>query len=855
MTSKKRLVIIDSNSLLNRAFYALPLSLKTKDGLIVNAVFGYINMLSKIISDLRPTHIAATFDLGKPTFRHIKYKEYKATRRPMPPELAAQMPVIRQLLKTMGINPLEKESYEADDLIGTLAKHCDYETYIVTGDRDLLQMVDKTTRVWLTKKGVSEVVEYTLDKLTEEGIEPINIIDLKALTGDVSDNIPGVKGIGEKTAFTLIAQYKNIENIYANIDEIQGKTKDKLIEGKSSAYMSKDLATIDTDAPIDCSEECYKLVYPFPAAAKEMLSELAMKSAIAKFDFSTEITANAIAAAALKKNKAEEIIISGIKDFKELLNTCEKGREAAFCMDGDIHLSFGTDKEYILKISYDFLNVGESLLYTDIISALNDSDLQLTVFDYKTLKHTLQNDGLQLNNVAFDVMLAAYLVDSNENYSKLDDLLEYYAMPLTEKAEGLFALSVMFKTKLSELKLDDLYYEIDFPLIDVLFDMENAGFRIDKKIMEELSLKYTAEINSLKEAVYLEAGEKFNINSPKQLNGILYDKLKLPALKKNKTGYSSSADILAEIADLHAVIPIILKYRQYTKLQSTYIDGFRNMITTEGRIHTVFRNALTTTGRLSSIEPNMQNIPVRDSEGREIRKMFIASEGCKLISADYSQIELRLMADFSGDANLIEAFQQNLDVHSMTASKIFNVEQALVTREMRRAAKAVNFGIIYGISDFGLSTGLGIKRKEAKQFIEKYFELYPAVKEYMNQNVAFAKEHGYIKTYFGRIRFLPEIKSSNFTARGFGERAAMNMPLQGSAADIIKKAMINVAAKIKENRLETKLIMTVHDELVADAPINETETVKAILKSQMENVVKLKVPLTVSMEESYSWLH
>jgi DNA polymerase-1 len=913
----------------------LPISLKTKDGLIVNAVFGYVNMLSKILNELKPTHLAAAFDAGRKTFRNDIYPEYKGTRKGMPEELRSQLPVLKDLLRTMGAAILEKEGYEADDVIGTLAKRFGAETCVVTGDRDLLQIIDWTTRVWLTKKGVSEVEEYDLQRLESEGLEPRNIVDLKALMGDASDNIPGVPGVGEKTALALVKRYKTIENLYAGIDEIEGKLKDRLIEGRASAELSKRLALIDTDAPVDCGEERYLFNYPLKKAAKDFLTGLNMKTALNKFVFSEEdgdettlrnSADGANGASAYIKTETENgiktganietIRVEGLSQLKKILseyrapyektrthtrgadkegaanggvsdtdktdksgvagntdNTDKSGIIRGFSSDANrdgvqcggaalvfsenVRFSFGDGKEYILNSAADLFDIKNGISLRDAADAFNECGVSLIVYDCKSVKHLLKNDGAeQLLHIGFDALLAAYLIDSNQNYPSLDAVLEYYGLPVDKKAAGLFELSRILKRKLEELGLNGLYYGIEFPLVDVLFDMENAGFRLDRAVMTELSQKYTAEINSLAAAVYRETGEKFNLNSPKQLNDVLYGKLKLPALRKNKSGgYSSSADVLSEIADLHPAIPIILKYRQFAKLQSTYIDGFKGMISSDGRIRTVFKNALTATGRLSSAEPNMQNIPVRDSEGREIRKMFVAGEGRTLVSADYSQIELRLMADFSGDENLIDAFLNNLDVHTITAAKIFNKDESEVTKEMRRAAKAVNFGIIYGISDFGLSNGLKIGRKDARAFIEKYFERYPAVKTYMDKNVEFARTHGYIKTYFGRIRFLPEIKSPNRNARMFSERAAMNMPLQGSAADIIKIAMLRVHGKLRDLRLKSKLIMTVHDELVAEAPTDEAETVKEILKSEMENAVKLKVPLTVEVGESRSWLH
>ncbi|MDR1939398.1 MAG: DNA polymerase I [Clostridiales bacterium] len=856
----KRMVIIDSNSLLNRAFYALPLSLKTKAGAFVNAVFGYVNMLSKIISDLAPTHIAAAFDMRKPTFRHERYAEYKGTRKPMPDELAAQMPIIRDVLKSMDINPLEKEGFEADDLIGTLAKSFDGRVYIVTGDRDLLQIVDDNISVLMTIKGVSEVVEYDPAKLKEQGLTPKNIIDLKALMGDQSDNIPGVAGIGEKTAQKLVAEFGTIEELYDRIGELSGKQRELLEKGKDGAFLSKELATIDINSPIDCGEECYVFKYPFSHKAKEKLLSLDMKTPVAKLQFAgdTDEKTPSVDFFAAQKPNIEIVGLKNAAQLKSVLEGAAGNKDAfiSFYFDGDVGVSIDGNVEYVSQKPRDLFSAGDEYIsLADAVGVINDSGLKVAVFDLKTVRHTLSPCGVELKNAGLDALLAAYLVDSNKYYSNIDVLLEYYDMQGIPKACGIHRVTSLLKSKMDELSLNGLYSDIEFPLIDVLFDMENAGFRIDKAVLEELSERYTAELNALKESIYEQSGERFNINSVKQLNAVLYDKLKLPTLKKNKTGYSSTADILAELVDLHPVIALILRYRRFAKLQSTYIDGFRGLISGDGRIHTVFKNALTSTGRLSSVEPNMQNIPVRDAEGREIRRMFIAADGCALLSADYSQIELRLMAHFSGDENLIRAFKDGLDIHTATAAKIFNVSESLVTKEMRRAAKSVNFGIIYGISDFGLSSGLGISVKEAKRFIDKYFEYYPAVKAYMDGNVAYAKANGYIKTAFGRIRFLPEIKSPNFNVRGFNERAAMNMPLQGTAADIIKIAMIRVANEIKREGLSAKLIMTVHDELVVDAPLAEVGAVKRILKREMEGAAALKVPLTVNIEESAQWYH
>ena len=839
-----KLLLLDSNSLINRAFYALPM-LKDRTGRYTGAIYAFTSMLSKLIKTEAPTHIVAAFDVHAPTFRHLKYDAYKAKRRPMPEELRAQVPAMKELLEEMGIAVVEKAGYEADDVIGTLATHSPMPTVIVSGDRDVLQLVSDNVTVLHTKKGISDVVRYTPSALREEGLSPQGIIELKSLMGDASDNIPGVPGVGEKTAKELIATYGTLENLYAHIEEIKGKLKEKLVDGKESAEFSHWLATICTEAPIEYADySAYTFDPVLPYRVKTLMQGYDFRGLIDRFTFA-DPKEDAV---------VDEVNVVEVKDeaaLNTLTETAKTKREMAVLIREDsVDLAFDAFTNYTVKYSYDLF--GEALSYDTIIDRvkplLYDTQLEIYTFDLKALYTTLEADVNDLF-AAQDVLLMAYIADCGKNYPDVASLLTSHGYSEEHSAAALLALQKSLRAKMVQSDSLKVYENIELPLVRVLYDMERCGFRVNGATLGKLSEKYGAEVKSVAEEIYRTVGHEFNINSPKQLSDVLFDELGLPSGKKRST----SADILSELEDAHPVIPLILRYRQISKLLSTYLIAMKSMVDAAGYIHTIFNQAATTTGRLSSSEPNLQNIPVRDEEGREIRSAFIPSDGNTLISADYSQIELRLMAHYSGDEGLIDAFKRGVDIHAATASKVFGVEESEVTSKMRRNAKAVNFGIIYGISDFGLSKNIGCSVKEAREFIEKYLNTYPKIREYMKKSVDFAKEHGYVETAMGRIRALPEIHSSNYALRAFAERAALNMPLQGTAADIIKLAMIRVYDRLRAESCKAKIILQVHDELIVDAPIGECDRVKTILREEMENVVALKVPLTVNVESGDTW--
>ncbi|MGI6700999.1 MAG: DNA polymerase I [Christensenellales bacterium] len=834
----KKLVLLDGNSLINRAFFALP-PMSDNKGRLTHAVYGFVSMLIRIINELKPTHMAAAFDLKGPTFRHIKFEDYKATRKPMPDELGSQLPILKELLRAMDIHIAEKTGYEADDIIGAIAQKTPFETVIVSGDRDTLQLVSDTTRVWLTRKGISNVSEYDLISLKEEGFTPEMIIELKALMGDSSDNIPGVPGIGEKTATTLLNKYGNLDEIYNNINEIQGKLKDKLTEGRELAYLSRELATIDLNAITDLNLSEMEFHYPFKKEVQDMLVELGFRSIISRLEFNCVIKV---------ETTGETVIIKDLKELRKLNEIIARAGKTAVFLDSDFHIAVDTKTEYVISPSDDLL--GE-LRFEQIINELNtlaDPEIKKIAFDYKGLKKRIK----ELQGLTDDLMLKYYVANAGSGAEKYGDLLSAQGMCGKYPAIEMLIINENLEKKIFETDTADLYYKIEIPLISVLYDMEETGFKADKAVLEELYANYSEILNELTAKIYAMTNKQFNINSSRQLQDVLFNDLHLPSLKKSKTGFSLSGDVLVKMKKMHPVIDLIIRYRHISKLISTYIEGFRYQIGADCRIHTVFKQAATATGRLSSTEPNLQNLPIRDEMGREIRRMFIASEGNELICADYSQIELRLLAHFSLDPKLINSYLSGEDIHARTAAEIFKVGIDEVTPEMRRNAKAVNFGIIYGISSFGLSENADISVKEAKAYIDKYFETYPKVQEYMNKNVETAKATGRIKTITGRLRFIPELMSSNYNIRSFGERAAMNMPLQGSAADIIKIAMINVCKALKKNNLKSRLILQIHDELVVDAPVKEKEAVIDILKEEMEGAVALRVPLVVDISSGKS---
>ena len=840
-----KLLLLDSNSLINRAFYALP-TLQDRSGRYTGALFGFVSMLSKLIKSEHPTHIVAAFDVHQPTFRHLKYDGYKAKRHPMPEELKAQVPAMKELLLAMGVAVVELPGFEADDIIGTLAARSDMPTVIVSGDKDVLQLVSDKTTVLHTKKGITDVIRYTPEVLAEEGLSPQGIIELKSLMGDHSDNIPGVPGVGEKTALDLVQRYGTLANLYEHIDEIKGKMQEKLIAGRESAEFSHWLATIVTDAPIDSGDYSkYRFSEIIPYRAKKMMEGYEFKNLINRFTFS-DPDVEEIAA---KEAQNEEIdTLDGLKEF---LSSCAAKKQLAFYVADDrVEIACDEEKNAVVRYSYDLF--GESLGYDDILQEikryLSDPDISVTVFD---LKNNYRLFELSVSEAfrADDVMLMAYIADCGVYYETPVELLRRYELSDGSVATGLLLLKKLLNKKMIQANSLKVYKEIELPLVPVLYDMEKCGFRVDRNALDVLSEKYSSELNVVRDKIFALAGHEFNVNSPKQLSEVLFDELKLPTEKKRSTG----ADVLSELEDLHPIISEILRYRLLSKLLSTYLIAMKSMIDKKGRIHTVFNQALTTTGRLSSSEPNLQNIPVREAEGREIRSAFIPSEGNILISADYSQIELRLLADFSGDEGLIDSFLRGEDIHAATAAKIFGVAEGEVTSKMRRDAKAVNFGIIYGISDFGLSKNVGCSVKEAHDFIAKYLDTYPKIRDFMKGSVDYAKEHGYVTTKMGRIRALPEINSSNYNVRSFGERAALNMPLQGTAADIIKLAMINVYDALKKQNLSAKIILQVHDELILDCPIAEKDAVSELLHREMENVLPMKVPLSVNVSSGMTW--
>lgn len=844
----KRLVLLDSNSLINRAFYALP-PLTTADGRPSNAVFGYTTMLMKIIKDLEPTHIVATFDLPAPTFRKELYTEYKATRKPMPEDLAMQMPMLKELLRSMQINIVELAGFEADDVIGTLAKKCDYETVIVTGDRDSLQLVSDSTRVWLTKRGITEIIEYTPEKLKEEGLLPSQIIDLKSLMGDSSDNIPGIPGVGEKTARSLLERYNSLEGVYEHASELRGKLKEKVEENKELAYLSYKLATIDTAVPIEYEEEKSILKLPFSSKVRDVMTDFGFLSLVNKLEFCDSKDDSIIDT--VKVAERFKIKVNDMNKLEKLIQILSVSDGFAFVYDGNIHIGLDKSEEYEINLQSNVLETG--LDYGEVMEALKsvleNKDINKYVYDLKTLWHQL---GGKLILGGIDISVKGYLADANLNYKNLEAMITANGMDKEYPALSLMLLNERYDAVLAKFELISLYEDLEMPLIEVLYDMEKEGFRLDVQLMNELGAKYTGELTQLTEQIYTLAGEKFNINSPSQLGRILFEVLRLKTGKKTKKGYSTNVEVLMSLRNDHPIVDMVLRYREISKLLNTYIDGFRPLLI-DGRIHTVFKQTVTATGRLSSTEPNLQNIPVRKSEGRELRKMFVASEGCKLLCADYSQIEMRLLAHMSGDEVLIDAFNNNDDIHAITAAKAYNVPLDMVTSDMRRSAKAVNFGIIYGISSFGLANDIGTSPARAKEFIDKYFATYPKVKGYLDSNIAYAKEHGYVRSMSGRVRFIPELKSANYVTRNFGERIAMNMPLQGSASDIIKSAMIRINRELSEGGYKARLVLQVHDELIIDCPMEEVEKVKEILGRCMSDAVKLKVSLKADVSEGYNW--
>lgn len=883
---KNNLMIIDGSSLLHRAFYALPL-LTTKKGVYTNGVYGFLTMLYKIQEQYEPDYICVAFDKKGPTFRHKEYKEYKGTRQSTPSELAGQFSIIREVLKTMNITTLEMSEYEADDIAGTLAKmgeEKDLEVILVTGDKDYLQLATDHSKVVLTRKGISEIEEYDRDKIVEEyGIEPNQFIDLKGLMGDKSDNIPGVPGIGEKTGLKLIKEFGDIKNIYENIDSVSGKKlKENLIENESVAYLSKKLGEIIVNVPLEVGIDDLRTKEPNWEELLPLYEEFEFKSLIDKIP--NEFT------------DKEEILreyehkVVNEDNLDEIINLINKEGKFAFkfLIDGsniieDKIINLGIKTKNSPVFYFNLLDNEENF-----IKALKE------VFENPNIEkigHSLKKDiailfryGIQIENYKFDSMIAQYLIDPSQNDYSInkisEEYLSYYGFDeemllgkgksqktfsqineedrinfLCFTLDSVFELEDIMIEKIKELNMKELYYNVELPLVEVLSSMEYLGFMVDENELNILGEKYDIEIKSLTDEIYELADIEFNINSPKQIGEVLFERLNLPVIKKTKTGYSTSVDVLEKLQDQHPIINKILRYRQIVKLKSTYIDGLTTLINKDtGRIHSNFNQTITTTGRISSTEPNLQNIPIKTEDGRQIRKAFISDKPeYTLVDADYSQIELRVLAHISDDTKMKDAFIHNEDIHRKTASEVFHVPMDEVTPVIRNNAKAVNFGIVYGISDYGLSQDLNISRKEAKEFIDKYLDNYVGVKQFMTDIVAQGKEKGYVETLLNRRRYIPELQAKNFNVKSFGERIAMNTPIQGTAADIIKVAMVNVYKALKENKLRSRLILQVHDELIIETHVDEVDKIQDMLKSIMEESISLSIPLSVDIEIGDSW--
>ncbi|KGF56483.1 DNA polymerase I [Flavonifractor plautii] len=876
-----KLMVIDGNSLINRAFYGIRM-LTTKDGQPTNAVYGFVNILLKLLDEEKPDALCVTFDRKAPTFRHLAYEGYKAQRKGMPDELAAQLPVLKDVLAAMNIPRYELDGWEADDLIGTIAARdtaAGWETVIVTGDKDSLQLVTDSTRVKLvsTRMGQTTTKEMTPETFQETyGFAPIHIVDLKALMGDTSDNIPGVKGIGEKTAMDLIQRYQSVEAIYADVEGVEAKpaVKKKLAEGEEQARMSYDLATIRCDAPIDFSPEDARRREPDGPALYELFLTLEFNKLIDKMGLS-----GGPAAGRADKPAAGAVRQERVTDRVRMAELVEQWRREPWVA------VLALPSLDVVAVAWDggaraALCAADRLEgYNELLRALFSGEIQKVSHNVKDLMHLLLDEGLSTDGFCFDTALAAYLLSPTDGSYELEKLgityfnqefpkaKEYLAPdafgPLADPAgpaEAMCAHAALaaalyraLAPKLEELDMHELYYGLELPLCPVLAEMERAGMLVDRRALADFGILLDGRIQADEALIYELAGEEFNINSTQQFGRILFDKLGLPPVKKTKTGYSTNADVLEKLRDKHPIVEAVLDYRQLAKLKSTYVDGLTKVIAADGRIHTSFQNTVTATGRLSSTEPNLQNIPVRTELGAELRKMFVAPAGRVLVDADYSQIELRLLAHIAGDEHMIAAFRTGEDIHTVTASQVFGVPPEQVTHEMRRRAKAVNFGIVYGISDFSLSQDIGVTRAEAKAYMEKYFEKYSGVHAYMTQVVERAKADGYVSTLMGRRRWLPELKSSNFNLRSFGERVALNMPIQGTAADLIKKAMLRVDGRLRREGLEARLVLQVHDELIVECPEGEAEQVQRLLAEEMEHVAELAVPLTAEAHAGKSW--
>ena len=875
-----KLLLIDGNSIINRAFYGIMGSkmLMTEDGTYTNAVYGFLSILFKELEDIKPEYLAVAFDLKAPTHRHKMYDKYKANRHGMPEELAMQMPILKETLKAMNVCIIEKEGYEADDILGTLAKWGqkeDLEVTVLTGDRDSFQLIDKNIKVRIprTKMGKTETEDYTVEKIEEEyGLEPLDLIEVKGLMGDTSDNIPGVPGVGEKTALNLIKQYKSIDEVYNHIDEQKGKLKEKLSENKDLAYLSRTLGTIDINAPIEKNLNVFQVEEWNKPEVLEIFKKLKFNRFIDRFALQDNEGGTSLGDPQINTEIEHEIISDETK-LAELKQEIQENKVMYYYLTEEKFIIYSqkTNKCFFVENILDFKDIFE------------DKNILKCSYKQKEEFIILWNKGIQAKNLMFDIAIAGYILNSNVNKYTIEylaneyinfDITEYLSN--TEKAEAeqitlfdnseeakedktyiyayaIYKLYNVLTQKMEEAGSIELFNKIEMPLTEVLASMQYEGIYIDKQELLEFGKELQEKIDILTQEIYELTGEEFNINSTKQLGEILFEKLNLTAKKKTKTGYSTDVDVLEKIKHEHPVIEKILEYRQLQKLNSTYVEGLIPYIDETGRIHSKFHQTVTTTGRISSTDPNLQNIPTRMELGRKLRKVFKPEQGCIFVDADYSQIELRVLAHISEDKNMIEAFCNNEDIHAQAASKVFNIPLEEVTKEERTKAKAVNFGIVYGISEFGLGEQLGVSRKKAKEYIEQYLDKYSGIKDFMTNIVEETKEKGYVETLYHRRRYVPELKSNNYMVRQFGGRVAMNTPIQGTAADIMKIAMINVYNKLKENNLKSKLIVQVHDEILVETLESEKEQVKQIVKEEMENVIKLKVPLLAEVEEGYNW--
>lgn len=852
----KKLLVIDGNSILNRAFYGVKL-LSNKNGLYTNAIFGMINIIMKQVEAVKPDYAAVAFDLKAPTFRHKMYDAYKEGRHAMPDELRVQFPYAKRVLHEMGFAVIEKEGYEADDILGTLAKcaeNKDIAAYVLTGDRDSLQLItDKTTVLLATNKDT-----LTMDKAAffeKYGVESTQFVDVKALMGDSSDNIPGVAGVGEKTALKLISDFGSLDNIYANLpsDKIGKSINAKLAENKDKAYLSQTLAQICTDVPLENDFE--DLAYTgFGEGAYELFAELEFMGFIKKYNLSK--SANKTEMARTTQEDGEQLGF-----FGDVSETNVDKAEKSINLDSLLAL----EKSEAIAIFFDdgrlsLANGNEAFVFdgeiADAREFLCDGERRFILHDCKSAFHSLKNIGFE--NCYFDIMLASYVLNAGEGSFDLERLamanLSLVIDDGTNKASVIYEVYKALKKKIEELHFEKLFYEIEMPLARVLFEMEREGFKIDREGLVNYGFSLDETISELANRIYGYAGREFNINSPKQLGEILFETLMLPHGKKTKTGYSTNAEVLDKLRAYHPIIQDILDYRQVVKLKGTYVDGFIKLLTEDNKIHTTFKQTGTATGRLSSAEPNLQNIPIRTPLGRELRHYFIPqTSDYVLVDADYSQIELRLLAAISGDENMIGAFLSGVDIHTSTAANVFHVPESMVTSELRKRAKAVNFGIVYGIGEFSLSDDLHISMKEAKEYIESYKTSYPLVDKYLKDIVAEGYEHGFVSTLYGRRRYIPELSGQNKMLKKFGERVAMNSPIQGTAADIIKVAMINVNRRLKEEGIDAKLILQVHDELVVEAHKSCADLAAKILREEMENAIALPVPLSVELTVGETW--